>query len=868
MYIIDGEFLPGPLATLAVRHSRLHGAVHQDTSGDGREGMQLAGLEEEVTFPRTVPPQSSAQSVAKKRKTPSQPDSHHQSKDYRTAECQVRRQETYVDKGGKVLHGEAATCAILRSDVLEILRETGLDEDVGKKQQGDNLAGRKLDTRAQRNSLPSTPVATATTPGRAKSPPQTEQSGKQAAEAESKAIEIELLRQKVHSHKTKCKRSEGEKKDPSLSISAVGVDRKYATASATGVSGTLKLPHASTSVKGAELSAANADGKGLDLQLQAKVSASATGLDAKLATADFKGLEMQGAVSATAEAKVVELQSVNVEAKLGSLQPKASASASAKGVAVKAIGANIVATQETLKAEASADAEGAYVNAATTTITGINSQQEARARATAYGLETKAGQVNVVGIKEQQTAQVTAEAKGFKVTAAVANIKGKENVLAVSAGASVVGGEFEAATFELTGGKTGATSGASVKAGGVSAKVARVRVQGVDSSVASEAVVDAGGFETCIANAEITAHGGMSATARAELKGGADLCNVRVGTHSGVGVGFSTKPQIACAQVSIGPPSLTFSPGLKVGFGGSSSRGGTQHLLSTTGDHKSKSKGKEEGDAYISGNEGRGGVGRGGDRKGGGGRGGGSGGGGGGGKGRGGGGRGEGGGGGRVGRGGRGGGGVGGGVGGAGSSTVSNTGIGGTRTSLEGTSNRSELEVLLQSELRKLNLETDTKTNAHVRNEAIVPDDRDGLKEYYIQRLKPLKIKLDETRAIRESMSDDSKLGDTTAGRSDALGQAAIGAKSHFGTVNSPSTSKGAAAGGSNLLGATSTRPPGASPFSERSGAVPQDSKSRVRSKKKPRYGNKKIVTLDDLKDESPKVVKRLGGMVFGFQDQ
>ena len=130
-----------------------------------------------------------------------------------------------------------------------------------------------------------------------------------------------------------------------------------------------------------------------------------------------------------------------------------------------------------------------------------------------------------------------------------------------------MGSEVETANFHYVGKKTGASANAQMEVKGAEVKCATVSVQGPDSSVSASANVKLGGPSARVANVDFTPQGGTDVHAVADLTAGIDAGNVKVGTHKGVGIGFSTRLQVGNVCLSAGPPQLTIGPNFNLGFG-------------------------------------------------------------------------------------------------------------------------------------------------------------------------------------------------------------------------------------------------------------------------------------------------------------
>ena len=126
---------------------------------------------------------------------------------------------------------------------------------------------------------------------------------------------------------------------------------------------------------------------------------------------------------------------------------------------------------------------------------------------------------------------------------------------------------MDTANFRIIGKKTGASAEAQMEVKAAEVKCATVSVQGPDSSVSASANLKFGGPSAQVANVDFTPQGGADFHAVADLTPGIDAGNVKVGTHKGIGIGFSTRFQVGNICLSAGPPQLTIGPNFNLGFG-------------------------------------------------------------------------------------------------------------------------------------------------------------------------------------------------------------------------------------------------------------------------------------------------------------
>ena len=423
-----------------------------------------------------------------------------------------KNQPIYI-KDGVILRGDAATEAMVEKDAEEILNQSGLASHVRKRR------------------------VTATKDHH-------KDKGKQAVTG--------------HSGKTEF---------PKAKISTSGMECKMNNVELTGATGSVSVPKMTVSACGANTSIGNVSGKGVDFSAGADVFAKATAGDSKILTAQGRLLDVDLGVSSGVTVKGMDTKVLNFSADVLQARTEVSATATAKLADVKLLNADIKGGKVSAEAEAEATAKGCDIKAANLSAAGAEFVARKEATAHAIGLEVNAASAKFTGYKHYCGASASAEAKGLKVKAATANIIGIEDKKETTAEISAVGSEVDSANFHYVGKKTGASANAQMEVKGAEVKCATVSVEGPDSSVSASANVKLGGPSARVANVDFTPQGGTDVHAVADLTAGIDAGNVKVGTHKGVGIGFSTRLQVGNICLSAGPPQLTIGPNFNLGFG-------------------------------------------------------------------------------------------------------------------------------------------------------------------------------------------------------------------------------------------------------------------------------------------------------------
>ena len=447
-------------------------------------------------------------------------------------------EDVFINKEGQILRGDDATEQMIVHDMVEIIRDSGLEERLKA-----SLA-------------------------KPESPPV--EDSKSTDIESSSTLTRDIIKKAGPLHQLKLKTKD---MIPKVSMSAEGAKVSVKKVSCSTINGKMDA-EIDISAKGASVKAACASANVIEYDIGLDTGVSINAATVKAMTASVKAASVSVGASATATAKGLDAKVCNLSATGANLAAQVSATATAKGVDMKAVNVDITGVDCSAEVEAVAAVKGADIKVGNAKISGCQVTAKAEAQATATGLDVDAASAKVVMDKVHRGAGASVEAKGLEVKAATANIVRKEDKHEVTCSMKAVGSEVKAANLNYVGEKTGASAKATVKAQGADLQAANVNIAGKDSSVGAQATLDISAASARVANVNLNPQGGTQFQAKADITTGVDAFNVNMGSQKGGGIGISTRAQFGNVNFSLGPPNLILGPGCNLGLGGSSSSSG------------------------------------------------------------------------------------------------------------------------------------------------------------------------------------------------------------------------------------------------------------------------------------------------------